>query len=301
MKKWFFSNNGKVTAPLDLEAAKDYLADNPEVYGWHPSFTQWKPVNCISEFAGVLPPTVQAPLIPKEISDKFIAKQQRLDSKLTSIDDSIKHSQTSLDKFDSQIEQYKELTKNLNDDVKGAIDNIERKYNSIRRKLSQVKDAVSIAEKEMSEVVDDFDNRMSSNDIFMPSCNQGVVVEDNINKERSDRAKASKAKLAQEKLATPHKRVDSSVNSKQSGKNTNKKEVKQEVKQEVKVESTSHDKFDATKESFNGMKSMMKSVFKGDSKVEKEEEEVKKDKEIKKDKEEPLSMAERLKMAQNNQ
>ena len=32
MEKWFFSNNGKVTAPFDLEAAKEYLASNPDVY-----------------------------------------------------------------------------------------------------------------------------------------------------------------------------------------------------------------------------------------------------------------------------
>jgi hypothetical protein len=42
---------------------------------------------------------------------------------------------------------------------------------------------------------------------------------------------------------------------------------------------------------------MMKSVFKGDSKVESKPEKV----EVKKGKEEPLSMAERLKLAQNNQ
>ena len=70
MKKWFFSNNGEVTAPLDLDEAKDYLATNPNVYGWHPSFTQWKPVNCISEFVDVLPPTVQAPAIPKKTEIK---------------------------------------------------------------------------------------------------------------------------------------------------------------------------------------------------------------------------------------
>ncbi|TYK66780.1 DUF4339 domain-containing protein [Colwellia echini] len=282
MKKWFFSNNGKVTAPLNLDEAKDYLAENPEVYGWHPSFTQWKPVCCISEFASILPPTEQSPLIPKEISDKFLAKQQRLEAKLTSIDDSINNSQTSLDKFDNQIEAYKDLTKNLNDDVKGAIDNIERKYNSIRRKLAQVKEAVSIAEKEMSVVVDEFDTRMSTNDIFMPSCNQSAVTQSNVNQERSDRAQASKAKLAQEKLATPHKRVEvvadnTAVNNNESMKKTAGPSLQEET---------------ATKESF-GMKSMMKSVFKGDSKVDKVEE-------VKKGKEEPLSMAERLKMAQNN-
>jgi len=290
MKKWFFSNNGKVTDPLDLDAAKDYLADNPEVYGWHPSFNQWKPVSCISEFAGVLPPTIQAPLIPQEISDKFIAKKQRLESKLVAIDDSIKHSESSLSQFDQKIEDYKTLTQNLNDDVKGAIDNIEKKYTSLKRKLSQVKDAVNIAAKEMTEVVDDFDHRMSSNDIFMPSCNQGAVVPDNVSQERSDRAKASKAKLAQEKLATPHKRVEP-VEVKEVIKNNSPKKEVVKNKESISAEVEYANKM--AKDGFNGMKNMMKSVFKGDSKPEQEEE-------IKQDKEEPLSMAERLKMAQNN-
>lgn len=314
MKKWFFSNNGEVTAPLDLDAAKDYLASNPNVYGWHPSFTQWKPVNCISEFADVLPPTIQAPLIPKEISDKFSAKKQRLESKLTSIDDSINHSQSSLAKFDKQIEEYKDLTQNLNDDVKGAIDNIEKKYNSLRRKLSQVKDAVNIAETEMTEVVDDFDRRMRSNDIFMPSCNQSIPMSQDGSGDPLSSAQVSRAKLAQEKLATPHRRADSveakveeaPIEIKEPASVQTNKTVKKADK--TSSQSSLYDAVEAshsTKDSFNGMKNMMKSVFKGDSKVEKVEvkkvvkEEVKKV-EIKKGKDEPLSMAERLKMAQDN-
>ncbi len=300
MKKWFFSNNGEVTGPLDLEAAKDFLADNPDVYGWHASFNQWKPVSCISEFVGIIPATVQAPLIPKEISDKFLAKKQRLETKLTSIDDSINHSQSSLTKFEKQIDAYRDLTKNLNDDVKGAIDNIEKKYKSLSRKLSQVKDAVHIAEKEMSEVVDVFETKMSSNDIFMPSCNQ--ADHEAPSSPSTDKDQTSKAKLAQEKLATPHKRVEpveAKVKQAPQAKPAPEKEKKSSS------QSLHYDAVEAShtaKDSFNGMKSMMKSVFKGDSKVEKAEKVEKKEKvEVKKDKDEPLSMAERLKLAQNNQ
>jgi len=298
MKKWFFSNNGEVTGPLDLEAAKEFLAETPDVYGWHPSFNQWKPVNCISEFVGVIPATVQAPLIPKEISDKFLAKKHRLETKLTSIDDSINHSQSSFTKFEQQIDAYKDLTKNLNDDVKGAIDNIEKKYKSLSRKLSQVKDAVHIAEKEMSEVVDDFNHKMSSNDIFMPSCNQ---AEQGINSETSaDNEQTSKAKLAQEKLATPHKRVEPVEAKAKETPQVKKAPVKESKPASQSLHYDTVEASHAPKDSFNGMKSMMKSVFKGDSKVEKKVEQKEKV-EIKKGKDEPLSMAERLKMAQNNQ
>jgi len=311
MKKWFFSNNGKVTAPLDLDAAKEYLSNNPDVYGWHPSFKQWKPVNCISEFVDVLPPTVQPPSIPKEISDKFFAKKQRLESKLNSIDDSINHSQLSFKKFEKQIEDYKILTENLNDDVKGAIGNVEKKYKSLSRKLSQVKEAVQIAEKEMSEVVGDFDYRMSSNDIFMPSCKQSNTSTQETNSALSESAKVSKAKRAQEKLATPHKRLEP-VNEKVVERAAKKVIAEKDVK--ASSQSPLYDAYDTNhttkdkvvseaesvaKEGFNGMKSMMKSVFKGDGKLTKTEnvETV----EVKKGKDEPLSMAERLKMAQSNQ
>jgi hypothetical protein len=66
MEKWYFSDNGKVTAPLDLDAAKVYLADNPSVYGWHPSYNQWKPVSCILELADVIVPPKPMVLVPKE-------------------------------------------------------------------------------------------------------------------------------------------------------------------------------------------------------------------------------------------
>jgi uncharacterized protein YoxC len=285
MKKWFFSSNGEVSSALSFDEAKEFLINNPDVYGWHPSFSQWKPVNCISEFFGVIPASVPGPLIPKEISDKFLAKKNRLESKLTSIEDSIKHSNKSLAKFEQQIEDYKELTQNLNDDVKGAIDNIEKKYKTLNRKLSQVKDAVDIAETEMSEVVEDFDKRMNTNDILMPSCdqaNQSTAPKlSNV-----DNFPGSKAKLAQEKLATPPKRSETNESKvtklpettnrfKDVEKNentvatSNKKASKQpEAKKEVQSTSVQTDEH---KDGFNGMKNMMKSVFKGDSKVEEKE------------------------------
>ncbi len=304
MKKWFFSSNGEVSSALSFDEAKEFLSNNPDVYGWHPSFSQWKPVSCISEFVGIVPASVPGPLIPKEISDKFLAKKQRLQSKLTSIDDSIKHSHKSLIKFDQQIEHYKDLTQNLNDDVKGAIENIEKKYKTLNRKLVQVKDAVDIAETEMAEVVEDFDRRMNSNDIIMPSCDQ-VNAPAAPQVSNVDSFPGSKAKLAQEKLATPPKRNDSAESKvtklPKAATRVNDSEKTSEASAATKAKASKqaapkeepHN--EEHKDGFNGMKNMMKSVFKGDSKVE-EKEKV----EVKKGKDEPLSMAERLKMAQNN-
>ena len=308
MKKWFFSNNGEVTGPLDLEDAKEFLSNTPNVYGWHPSFSQWKPASCISEFVGIIPATVQPPTIPKEISDKFLAKKQRLETKLTAIGDSINHSQSSLNKFEKQIEAYKSLTINLNDEVKGAIDKIDKKSTSLTRKLSQVKDAVQIAEREMAEVVDEFDKKLNSNEITMPSCNH--VGQEGSNSTLTETQQTSKAKLAQEKLATPHKRVEPikadpqekivPEKEKKSASKTplyGEHEAKHKSKERVDPEAEYANKM--AKESFNGMKNMMKSVFKGDSKVDKIENIQKQ--EVNQAKDEPLSMAERLKLAQNNQ
>jgi len=307
MEKWFFSDNGKVTAPLDLDAAKAYLADNPNVYGWHPSFSQWKPVNCILEFADVVPAAEQSLLVPKELTEKFLAKKQRLETKLTSIDDSINHTQSSLNKFERQIEEYKELTKNLNDDVKGAIENIEKKHISLTKKLSQVKNAVSIAEVEINDAITGFDQRINSNDVFMPSCHQTGQSVPSTNQTLSDDAQRSKAKLAQEKLATPHKRVEpveSKVQSSPVEMNEPEKPAKKKVAKKAEKPAAQTQLYEtyeanhASKEGFNSMKNMMKSVFKGDKKVEHKVEE--KAPESKAAKDEPLSMAERLKLAQNN-
>ena len=307
MEKWFFSDNGKVTAPLDLDAAKVYLADKPNVYGWHPSYSQWKPVSCILEFSDIVAPSEQSFLVPKELTEKFLAKKKRLKTKLTSIDDSINHTQSSLNNFQKKIADYKELTKNLNDDVKGAITNIDKKYNSLNKKLSQVKNAVAIAEVEISDAISAFDQRINSNDVFMPSCHHNIPMRPSLNIAESDEALLSKAKLAQAKLATPHKRNDAEKPTEsahavvtQEKMIGNSQTVAKPTK-ELTPPNVEYANKMAT-ESINSMKNMMKSVFKGDKKTEqpvqkKSEQKIQIKKQIK---EEPLSMAERLKLAQSN-
>lgn len=302
MKKWFFSDSGKVHGPLDLEAAKEYLADKPNVYGWHPSFTQWKPVNCISEFVGIIPATEQALLVPKELTDKFLAKKKRLQTKLTSIGDSINHTQSTLGKFEKQIENYKDLTKNLNDDVKAAIVNIEKKHTSLTKKLSQVKNAVEIAEVEIDDAINTFNQRVNSNDVVMPSCDSSNAPASTANKvTKLETTQTSKAKIAETKLATPHKRVELAEVDKAATKSTEKPAAKAKPaakKQESVVPAEVEHANKMATESFNGMKNMMKSVFRGDKKVEADKPT---ETPPSSSSDKPLSMAERLKLAQNNQ
>ncbi len=305
MKKWFFSNKGQVSGPLDITEAREFLASNPVGYGWHPSFNQWKPVNCISEFADIIPATEQVFLVPKEIADKFLSKKNRLQKKLMSIQSSINQTNSALGKFEKQIKNYKHLTQNLNDDVKSAINKFDKKHLSLGKKLSQVNNAVKIAEVEISDAVKRFEQRINTNEVFMPSCK--VISTNDLDAPLSDKA-ASKAKIAQTKLATPHKRLDSEKTvafiapaAKKSVKSGSAEKEILEEKQTLANQSSSSESIAAdtkeakkvTPETFNGVKNIMKSVFKGDKKV-------KEKASIPSSKDEPLSMAERLKLAQNN-
>lgn len=302
MEKWYFSDNGQVSGPLTLEEAREELAKNPNVYGWTSSLNQWKPVNCISEFADIVPAAEQSLLVPKELTEKFLAKKKRLQGKLTSIEDSIKHTESTFGSFEKQIENYKKLTVNLNDDVKAAINNIEKKHSSLTKKLSQVKNAIDIAEDEIDDAIKSFDQRVNSNDVFMPSFN-GVQPsrsnDENSNISSIDNA-PSKAKIAESKLAKPHKRVDlKEVEATEKPSVQSQKAEEQQLPPDVQLANK------MASESFEGMKNMMKSVFKGDNKVKADSKAVAPQPEKKqtkaKDNDKPLSMAERLKLAQNNQ
>ncbi|MBU2870437.1 DUF4339 domain-containing protein [Colwellia sp. E2M01] len=276
MNKWFFSDNGEITGPLELNAVKGYLAEHTGAYGWNPSFTQWKPISCIVEFYELLPAITPTPSIPDVISQKFLAKQERISAKLAKTKEEIAHSQNCLDKFDHQIMDYKDLTHNLNDDVKGAIDNIERKYNSLRRKLLQVREAVSIAKGELDIVVDDFTKKIGTNDIVMPSCIKQSIIHSDHN--QSKNIIPITARQPKEKLATPLPPVENPpVNNEPEPKYEpqqmyrgapvikNDRVVKINKKESIAQKPTTTNNGNETKESLYSMHGMMKSVFKGDS------------------------------------
>jgi len=306
MKKWFFSDNGKVTSPLSNTEALAYVADKPNAYGWHPSFNQWKPISCIPEFADAVPLVEQTSLATKELTDKFLAKKLRLEKKLLSIEDSIGHTKASFSKFEKQISNYNALTQNLSDEVKGAIANIEKKYDALNKKISQVKNAINIAEVEMNDAIKSFELRVDSNDVSMPSClhssknssadniTSAATVNADDELSQNEAAQISKAKLAQAKLATPHQRLDTDIASTntaalQESKTKPKGKKSTDVENNVSTKDAHSPVETESKDSFNGMKSMMKSVFKADKKAEPEIKE-----------QQPMSMADRLRMAQNN-
>ena len=210
MRKWFFSSDGKVTSPLSFNEAKEFLISNPDVYGWNASFKQWKPVSCISEFVGIIPAKIPLPLMSKEFSDKFQIKKQLLESKLLSLESNIKQSLNSLLKFEQQIKDYNVLTCNLNDNVKGAINNIEQKYKALSLKVNHLSEVIKITKVEITEIVEDFNSKMKSNNILMPSCLQTSTVH-YLQPPNVGDLSINKTQLAEEKLVTPPKHLDLST------------------------------------------------------------------------------------------
>ncbi len=213
MNQWFFSSNGEVTSALSYEEAKAFLNNNPNAYGWNSSFKQWKPVSCIHEFAGVIPATPKKTLISQENIEKFQAKKLSLESKVTTLEDSIKHSLMSLSKFAQQIQDYKELTCHLNQNVKSAIDNIEGKYETLSSKLTHFKEALEIAKTEMSEVVGSFNRKMKNNDILMPTCEPSSSVH-YLPFSNVDNSIVHQSQLVQQKLAKSQKTDEVSISTK---------------------------------------------------------------------------------------
>ena len=161
MKKWFFSHKGNVTGPLKESEANDFLTKNPESYGWHPSFSQWKPVHLIKEFSDLVPMPVSAAQIPNELITAFNDQKSSLSSTIGSLDDNIKFTKTYLYELEQEINIYKRLTLNLSDEVKSNIGSIEQKYDVLLKSFEDIIEASKIAKTEFNEVVTDFDQRVA--------------------------------------------------------------------------------------------------------------------------------------------
>lgn len=161
MKKWYFSKNGKISGPLDLEDARDFLTKDPGFYGWHPSFSQWRPVSCIVEFDDVVPEPVPPAQIPPELIQEFIDKKQELHDKIDLIDESIDERTSSMYELEQEIKIYKRITQNLSDEVKANITSIEQNHKQLQKNLSDLKTVTDIANNEIDEIVTDFDTRVA--------------------------------------------------------------------------------------------------------------------------------------------
>lgn len=160
MKKWFLSQDGELTGPLTEAEAIAYLQDKPDCYGWHPTFSQWLPVNHIAEFVGRVPAVESPAKIPKELIDEFNTKRTELQHTFGAMDESIKYTKTYLYELEQEINIYKRLTNKLSDEVKQGIGGIESTYQGYQKVLEDLVYAVSMAKVEMEEVTAEFDQRL---------------------------------------------------------------------------------------------------------------------------------------------
>jgi len=161
MKKWYFSKQGNVTGPLGLEEAKTFAQNNPEIYGWHPSYTQWRPVTMLKELGNIVSTAEPKENALTELTQKFKIKKQRLDKKFKVIEERIETNESLLSTFHEEITLYKKLTANLNDGVKSAIDKTEQHYLALQEKQMRLHEAASIATIEIETLVGQFSERMS--------------------------------------------------------------------------------------------------------------------------------------------
>ncbi|MEZ9367604.1 MULTISPECIES: DUF4339 domain-containing protein [unclassified Shewanella] len=161
MKKWFFSKNGKITGPFTEVEAKEFLLSDGNCYGWHPSFTQWKPASSIPEFAAFVPAVTPPAEIPQALIAEFAAKDKALQAKILSMEESVISTKAYLLEFEQEITNYKKLTNNLNDEVKNNISPFENKYNSLQNSFDELVSALSIAKTEVNEAVTEFNQRVN--------------------------------------------------------------------------------------------------------------------------------------------
>ena len=110
MKKWYFSDNGQVSGPFNINDVSSLLAKNNELYGWNPSFSQWLPVAQIAELSEFISESKPVTQISKELIDKFVSKKRDLNKKIKLIDELIKNTKGNLYTFEEIIKNYNNLT-----------------------------------------------------------------------------------------------------------------------------------------------------------------------------------------------
>ena len=169
MNTWIFSKNGQVTKPLDLVAAKKYVVENQDAYAWQSSYTQWLPVNSISEFSALLPERTVSAKLPQKIVDEFMSKEQALEKRFEQFTHDLAGGDASAKLLQQEIANYKQLTANLSDEVKGNVNEIEQQYDVLHAQLNELKQVVITSQQELSTIVTDFNSKVSGKSVVTTS------------------------------------------------------------------------------------------------------------------------------------
>lgn len=138
MKKWFFSDKGKITGPLGLKESNEFIAKKTDLYAWHPSYTHWVPVSCINEFETTISPPPPPIDIPIELMNDFIGEEKELVATLDRIDKTLKITSDSLYEIDAELDNYGQVTHDLTEEVRAVVKTIEEQYASLQKNLANV-------------------------------------------------------------------------------------------------------------------------------------------------------------------
>lgn len=166
MDTWIFSKNGQVTEPLTLAAAKEYVVENQDAYGWQSHYTQWLPVNSISEFSALLPDNKAIAKIPQKIIDEFLSKEQALDKRFDQFNQELITGDAAAKQLEQEIATYKQLTVNLSDEVKSNINEIEQQYHELQKQLNDIKQVVETSHQGLSDIARDFNHKVADKPVL---------------------------------------------------------------------------------------------------------------------------------------
>jgi uncharacterized protein DUF4339 len=160
MKKWLFSKNGKILGPFAEEEANEFVMANPEAYAWHPSYSHWMPVTCVSEFEDSLPAPKPPSIIPKELIEEFIDKERKLLARFSQLDEDLVRTDGSLLQLDEEIKNFQDITENCTAEVKATLHSIEQQFASLSKNLSSFKGSVADDKETFGEISQEFNERV---------------------------------------------------------------------------------------------------------------------------------------------
>lgn len=245
MNTWIFSKNGKVTEPLAIAEAKNYVVENQDAYAWQSGYTQWLPVHSISEFQALLPELESTAQIPQVIIDEFLSKEQTLNQYFDEMNQKLTYSESNASLFAQEIENYKKLTASLSPEMKGNINDVEQQYLALEAKLNNIKQVVNLSQTKLNTVVNEFNEKVSTKSVkntVEPQQDQKTKT----NAPSIQLVSTGTVKAETEKGAKPEKKVETEKSQKpeQKAESTKVAKVEQptETEKNSKAENTAEQK-----------------------------------------------------------
>ena len=165
MNKWYFSKDNTITEPMDFESAKKYVAANLDSYGWQQSYTQWLPVQCISDFANIIPPVKPLAMVPQDVVDEFNNKSKKIIENITKVNADISNGEKLLQVFAQEIDSYKNMTMKLSPEVQANINGIEQHYLSLQQQLKDIRQTTHTTANEVNQVVTNFNLKITDKSV----------------------------------------------------------------------------------------------------------------------------------------